>query len=103
LYAAYPVTAYSLAAWNFGIERLGPARVMPYMYLVPVTAILVAMIAISEQMNGWQWLGAVLIVSGVFLVRQGQTLYEQWKRGSRLPAVIKNIFSVLPGKESQNK
>ncbi len=80
VYAAYPVTAYSLAAWNFGIERLGAARVMPYMYLIPVTAILVAMVAIDEQMNGWQWAGSLMIVAGVFLVRQGPALIQRWQQ-----------------------
>lgn len=80
LYAAFPVTAYSLATWNYGIEVLGPARVMPYMYLVPVTAILVAMVWIGERMNGWQWLGAGLILGGVYLVRQGPVLMQRWKK-----------------------
>ncbi|MFY0543336.1 DMT family transporter [Brevibacillus sp. H7] len=85
LYAAYPVTAYSLAAWNYGIERLGPARVMPYMYLVPVTAILVAMAVIDEQMNGWQWCGAVMIVAGVFLVRQGPAFFQRRQSRGEAP------------------
>lgn len=79
LYSVLPVTAYSLAAWNYGIEVLGPARAMPYMYLVPVTAILVAMVWIGETMNGWQWMGAVMILGGVFLVRQGGLLWERMR------------------------
>ncbi|NGQ94781.1 DMT family transporter [Brevibacillus sp. SYP-B805] len=79
LYAAYPVTAYSLAVWNYGMEVQGASRVMPFMYLVPVTAILVAMVWIGEKMNGWQWLGAVMILGGVFLVRQGAALWQRLK------------------------
>jgi drug/metabolite transporter (DMT)-like permease len=82
LYSAIPTTAYSLAAWNYGMEVLGPSRVMPYMYLVPVAAILVAMMWIGERMSGWQWLGAVMILGGVFLVRQGGALW-QWFRTTR--------------------
>ncbi|UFJ42977.1 DMT family transporter [Brevibacillus humidisoli] len=80
LYAAYPVTAYALVAWNYGIEVLGPSRTMPYLYLVPVTAILIAMLWLDEQMNGWQWLGAGLILFGVFLVRQGHMVVEMWRK-----------------------
>lgn len=85
LYSVFPVTAYSLAAWNYGIEVLGPSRAMPYMYLVPVTAILVAFFWIGETMNAWQWTGACFILGGVFLVRQGGALWERvraakWKQ-----------------------
>jgi len=80
LYAAFPVTAYSLAAWNYGMEVLGPSRVMPYMYLVPVTAILVAMVWLGEQMNLWQAFGALLILGGVFVVRQGGWLLRRIRR-----------------------
>lgn len=79
LYSAYPVTAYSLAVWNYGMERLGSARVMPYMYAVPIAAIIVAMIWIDEKMNGWQWGGALLILAGVGIVRQGGQLLEYWR------------------------
>lgn len=84
-YSAYPVTAYSLAVWNYGMERLGASRVMPYMYAVPISAILVAMIWIDEKMNGWQWVGAVFILLGVFFVRQGEQLLASW-RASRQSA-----------------
>ncbi|WP_176560180.1 DMT family transporter [Brevibacillus dissolubilis] len=80
LFAAYPVTAYSLVAWNYGMEKLGSSRVMPYMYLVPAAAIVVAMLWIDEKMNGWQWLGAALILGGVFLVRQGNMLLARLKK-----------------------
>jgi len=103
LYAAYPVTAYSLAAWNYGIERLGASRVMPYMYLVPVTAILVAVAAIDEQMNGWQLLGAFLIVGGVFLVRQGQTLFDRWKQAGKWSARLRPTLSARYGEDKRNK
>lgn len=82
LFAAYPVTAYSLVVWNYGIEKLGASRVMPYMYLVPVTAIVIAMLWIDEGMNIWQACGAFFILLGVGVVRQGEQWLHGWKQRS---------------------
>jgi drug/metabolite transporter (DMT)-like permease len=70
LYAAYPVTAYALAAWNYGMEAIGPNRVMPYMYFVPVAAIVVAVGWIGETLSVSQALGGGCILLGVLIVRK---------------------------------
>nr|WP_236871294.1 DMT family transporter [Brevibacillus laterosporus] len=52
------------------------------MYLVPVTAIVIAMLWIDEGMNIWQACGAFFILLGVGVVRQGEQWLHGWKQRS---------------------
>lgn len=69
LYAAIPVTVYGLVAWYYGVSKIGPTKVMVYMYAIPLVAILVAAAALRESVNAWQMLGAVVILAGITIVK----------------------------------
>ncbi|WP_232699680.1 DMT family transporter [Brevibacillus daliensis] len=90
LFAAYPVTAWSLVVWNYGIQQLGSLRAMNYQYVIPVTAILVAMVWIGERMNGWQLVGTAFILFGVVMVRQGAGILLVLRKKFRKTLHMKN-------------
>jgi drug/metabolite transporter (DMT)-like permease len=69
LYAALPVTVYGLVAWYYGIGKIGSTKVMVYMYAIPLVAILVAVVVLQEKLNGWQMVGAVIILAGITIVK----------------------------------
>jgi drug/metabolite transporter (DMT)-like permease len=50
--------------WNNGIRSIGPARTAVFFDLVPIFTMLIA-IALGEQVSLAQWLGAVLVITGV--------------------------------------
>lgn len=50
--------------WNNGIRTIGPARTSVFFDLVPVFTMIIA-IALGEQVSPAQFVGAVLVISGV--------------------------------------
>lgn len=55
--------------WFAGISRLGVARAMPYMYLVPVFGVALAALFLGETLSGAQVVGGLLVLAGISLAR----------------------------------
>lgn len=70
LYSAIPVTAFSLVAWYYGIEKIGSNQVMIYMFMVMPVAIAIAALTIDEAVNFYQIVGATITMLGVYLVKR---------------------------------
>lgn len=70
LFAAIPVTVFSLLVWYLGIERLGANQVMVYMYLIPPTSIAIAYFTIGEQIGFLQLMGGAVSMMGLYLVKR---------------------------------
>lgn len=77
LYSIGPVTAFGLVAWYYGISRVGANRVMAYMYLIPVVAILTAVILLGEHLHVMQIVGAAVIFAGIHIIRSGKAAKVQ--------------------------
>lgn len=50
--------------WNNGIRHIGPARTAVFFDLVPIFTMLIA-IALGQPVSLAQWVGAILVISGV--------------------------------------
>lgn len=50
--------------WNNGVRSIGPARTAVFFDLVPIFTMLIA-ISLGEHVSLAQWLGAVLVITGV--------------------------------------
>lgn len=50
--------------WNNGVRTIGPARTAVFFDLVPIFTMLIA-IALGEQVSAAQWVGALLVITGV--------------------------------------
>ena len=70
LFAAIPVTVFSLLIWYFGVERLGANQVMVYMYMVPPSSIAIAYFTIGEQVGFWQLVGGAVAMLGLYWVKR---------------------------------
>lgn len=55
-----------------GVKRIGPARASVYINLVPVFAIILSAITIGEKPHASLYVGAALILSGLFIVNYFQ-------------------------------
>ncbi|TGE37495.1 DMT family transporter [Desulfosporosinus fructosivorans] len=79
LYSIVLVTAFGLVVWYHAISRIGANRVMPYMYAVPVVAVITAAIILREQVHLMQGIGAVVIFLGIGMIRKDKLTVMQTK------------------------
>jgi drug/metabolite transporter (DMT)-like permease len=73
-FSAVFAIALAYIIWNYGVRRLGSTRTAVYGYLTPVVAILVAWPALGEKPTLGQLAGALVIFTGLYLVRGGMTV-----------------------------
>lgn len=69
---------FSYTAWYTGVRHLGSSRTSIYSNVVPVAALLSAMVWLGERLAGIRLIGAVLVAAGVLLTR--------WRRTPAPPA-----------------
>jgi len=69
-YTALFTAALALALWNVGLARLGVTRTMIYMYMVPLFAILIAVLFLGEHMTAARWIGAAAVLTGIAITRR---------------------------------
>lgn len=55
------------------IRRIGASRVAILGSIGPVATIILAAVFLGERLNGFQWIGAIIIISGVMLVNRENT------------------------------
>lgn len=60
---------FAYTAWYLGVRQLGASRTSLYSNVVPVAALLVAMVWLGERLAGQRLAGAVLVIGGVLLTR----------------------------------
>lgn len=70
-YSIVFATVIAFVIWFRGIGELGPTRTAAYGYLIPLVAVLVAVIYLKEQISPLHVLGGAIILSGVLLARWG--------------------------------
>ena len=71
LYTAILAGALGYLLWYEGIARLGVARSVIYSYLIPVFALVSAIVFLGEQISMIQLLGAAVVIAGLVLTRSG--------------------------------
>ncbi len=68
-YSAFLALVYGYSAWYYGVQKIGSTRTSVYSNLTPVAGLLIAMIFLGERLSILQWLGAVIIFTGLMLNR----------------------------------
>jgi drug/metabolite transporter (DMT)-like permease len=63
-------TAYTFAAWQRGISRIGANRVLVYQYLITLTGIVSGIVFFGERLGAGKILGGAVILLGVYLARR---------------------------------
>ena len=59
--------------WNYGLERLGPARTGAYHNLTPITTGVFAFLLLGERWTPLRFAGVAIILAGVTIVRRAKT------------------------------
>ena len=67
VYGATAGMVVAMSLWGRSVGRLGPRQTMAYVYLEPVSAVLIAAVLLGESLHPIQALGALLTFAGVWL------------------------------------
>jgi drug/metabolite transporter (DMT)-like permease len=69
LYSAMLALVYGYSAWYYGVQEIGSTRTSVYANLTPVAGLMVGMIFLGERLTWLQWLGAIIIFTGLMMNR----------------------------------
>ncbi len=72
LYGSTAGMAAAMALWGWAVARLGAARTMAYVYLEPVSAVVLAAVILGEVPGRLAGAGAVLALAGVWLTERAE-------------------------------
>jgi drug/metabolite transporter (DMT)-like permease len=64
-------TAFAYGVWQSGIARIGPNKVLVYLYLITLTGVLSSIILLHEDFSVRRIIGAIVLLAGVYLSRRG--------------------------------
>ncbi len=73
VYGATAGMVVAMTLWGRSMHALGPHQTMVYVYLEPVSAVLIAAALLGEALRPEQAAGALLTFAGVWLASTGQT------------------------------
>ncbi|QDR79395.1 DMT family transporter [Sporomusa termitida] len=76
------VTALAFICWYQGIKRCDVAVAAAFSGLMPLTALILSVLLLDEQINWSHWLGGLLIVLGMWLL----TVTKPFVQGPEAPA-----------------
>lgn len=71
IYSALFAIALAHFIWNYAVRKIGSTRTAIYSNVTPVTAMIIAWIALGERPTVGQVAGAAIIFLGLYLVRGG--------------------------------
>ena len=70
VFLAIPCTVFAFAVWFGALERMPAGRVVGFVYLVPMIAVISSRWLLDEPVTIWLLLGAAILISGVWLVNR---------------------------------
>jgi drug/metabolite transporter (DMT)-like permease len=73
IYTAAAGLVVAMALWGRSMYRLGSRQTMPYVYLEPVSAVVIAAIILGESLSVIQAAGGLLTLVGVWLASDSET------------------------------
>ncbi|MDO4433451.1 MAG: EamA family transporter [Alysiella sp.] len=76
LFLAYVSNLVGYTGWGALLSRYPAGKVTPFAFLVPVIALLVGYVILSERLGMWHILGILGVMSGLLLHIFGQTLFS---------------------------
>ena len=72
IYTAAAGLVVAMALWGRSMHRLGSRQTMPYVYLEPVSAVVIAAIILGESLSAIQAAGGLLTLVGVWLASDSE-------------------------------
>lgn len=69
LWTIFPTTLYGFLVWNWAMQRVGAVVATNMFYLMPVMAALSAWVLLGEPVRTGQFVGGLVIIVGIVLLR----------------------------------
>jgi drug/metabolite transporter (DMT)-like permease len=69
LYSALLALVFGYSVWYYSVRRIGSTRTAVYGNLTPVAGVSVGMIFLGDRLTWLQWIGALVILTGLILIR----------------------------------
>jgi len=82
-FSALFAIAICYVIWYASVKRVGNSKTAIYGYITPIFTIIFAYFFLSERMTLLQMVGALIIITGVYLTRSGYRLFVKRKNGVR--------------------
>lgn len=79
VYSALFAIALAHFIWNYAVRKIGSTRTAIYSNVTPVTAMIIAWVALGESPTAGQIAGAAIIFLGLYLVRGGMRAIAERK------------------------
>jgi len=73
LYVGAVASGIAYLAWSFGVKKLGPSAAAPYMNLVSLFGVIIAVTILGERLTLTHAAAAILIISGLMLSGRRET------------------------------
>lgn len=70
-------TIITFSIWYYGVKVVGSTKVMVYMFLVPIFAIVIAFFTIGERISLLQIIGAICVILGIHITKTGKIPLNQ--------------------------
>ena len=66
-YSTLLASAFSFAAWQLGVSRMGAGRTLAYLYLITIVGVASSAVVLGDPVGFAKILGAFAILLGVYL------------------------------------
>ncbi|MFQ6066062.1 MAG: DMT family transporter [bacterium] len=70
LYLGILASGVTFYLWNYALSTMEASRVSVFIFLVPVLAIFLGKLILSETITGFTFLGTALVLSGIYLMER---------------------------------
>lgn len=75
-YTGYVSTLVAFAIWGWLLKNYNSAVVTPFALIIPVVGIISSNILLNEQLSNIEYIGAILILFGLFILVLGNRIYK---------------------------
>ena len=80
VYSGLFALAFSYVAWYASVKRIGNSKTAIYGNVTPIMTVVFAYIFIAEKISLWQAVGALIILTGVYLTRSRSRSFIKEKK-----------------------
>lgn len=77
LYSGALSIAISYVIWNLALSKVGAVRTTAYQNFVPMFGVIFGFIILDERLSLWQYLGAIMVITGVIFTRMFHTTWSK--------------------------
>lgn len=71
-FLSFGCTAAGYSGWNYALRRLPSSEVASFVYMIPVSSVLLGHILLDEAITKWVIIGAAFLLGGIYIVNRSK-------------------------------